>query len=187
VAELIAELMVSVDGYAGSERSPGYFGYPGPDLQRWIDDEDTRPHRQVMGRKTYSMLAELPEEARDASWERMTETDTLVFSRTLEDVSWPGATLVREDARDVLPALKADGDTDMRIVGSLSLVQQLLNAGHVDRLRLLVFPLVLGETGREPAYARLHDTALDLLSQRVLDDRILLCDYRPAGPPPYAG
>jgi dihydrofolate reductase len=78
------------------------------------------------------------------------------------------------------------GDTSLRTIGSLSLVSQLLGAGLVDRLRLLVFPLIAGETGQEPAFARLPDIGLDLMGQSVLDGRIVLSEYRPSGVPPYA-
>jgi dihydrofolate reductase len=79
-----------------------------------------------------------------------------------------------------------DGDTGLRTIGSLSLVSQLLEAGLVDRLRLLVFPLIAGETGQEPAFARLPDIGLDLVGQSVFDGRIVLSEYRPSGMPPYA-
>jgi dihydrofolate reductase len=58
-------------------------------------------------------------------------------------VSWPGAGLNSGDVVDEVPELKDDG-TDLRTVGSLSLVHQLLRADLVDRLRLLVFPLIVG-------------------------------------------
>jgi riboflavin biosynthesis pyrimidine reductase len=63
---------------------------------------------------------------------------------------------------------------------------ELLGAGLVDRLRLLVFPLIAGETGQEPAFARWPDIGLDLVGQSVLAGRIVLSEYRPSGVPPYA-
>ncbi|GAA4851318.1 hypothetical protein GCM10023221_33540 [Luteimicrobium xylanilyticum] len=38
-AQLHADLFVSVDGFAGGEGLPAYFGYPGPGLERWIRAE----------------------------------------------------------------------------------------------------------------------------------------------------
>jgi dihydrofolate reductase len=140
----------------------------------------------VMGRKTYSLLSSLPEQARDESWYRMADAPTVVFSRTLTNTSWPGATINANDVVDEVPALKADADTDLRTVGSLSLVRQLLDAGRLDRLRLMVFPLILGRSGAEPFFADLADVALELVSETVLDGRVVLLDYRPAGLPPYA-
>ena len=107
-----------------------------------------------------------------------------MFSRTLQAVSWPHAT-ISDDLVGTVGQLKA-GDTDLRTIGSLSLVSQLLQAGLVDRLRLLVFPLIIGETGQEPAFAQLPDIGLDLVGQSMLDQRIVLLEYRPSGAPPYA-
>jgi riboflavin biosynthesis pyrimidine reductase len=59
------------------------------------------------------------------------------------------------------------------------LVRQLLNAGQVDRLRLTGFPLIVGKTGQEPVVAQLDDIALELVTQTVLDGRVVLSDYRP--------
>ena len=41
--ELIADLFISVDGCAKGSRSPAYFGFGGPDLDRWIGDQMNRP------------------------------------------------------------------------------------------------------------------------------------------------
>ena len=38
MSELIADLFISVDGCAKGSRSPAYFGFSGPDLDRWIGD-----------------------------------------------------------------------------------------------------------------------------------------------------
>ncbi len=80
--------------------------------------------------------------------------------------------------------LKRAEGSDLRTIGSLSLVQQLLGAGLVDQLRLMVFPLVLGESGQQPAFQAVGDVALDLQAEAVLDGRIVMLDYRPDGAPP---
>jgi dihydrofolate reductase len=178
-----ADLFVSADGYARGEHSPGYFGYFGPDLERWIDGETDRPRHELMGRRTYELLAGLPAEARDAGYERMSRQATTVFSRTLESTAWPAASVEPRDAVEVVRERKASGDLPMRTVGSLSIVRQLVNAGLVDRLRLMVFPLFVGASGAEPAYAGLDETELELVDQRVLDGRIVLVEYRPTGTP----
>ena len=185
MAELSVDIFVSVDGYAMGSRSPGYFGFHGPDLQSWIDDHAGRPHRPLMGRRTYTMLDGIPEEARDEGWHRMVTAPTIVFSRTLTSVQWPGATVCANEAIDEVRGLKQAGGEDLRTIGSLSLARQLLDAGLVDHLRLLVFPLVLGRSGQQPALAGAPDLALELVGHSILDGRIASYDYRPAGLPPY--
>jgi dihydrofolate reductase len=187
VADLYADMFLSVDGSTLGTRSPGYFGYFGPDLERWIAAEQARARRDIMGRITYEILADLPVQARDASWERMTTRPTIVFSRSLTKLEWPGAELIAEDAVDAVRRLKQTSAEELRTVGSVSLVQQLLAAGLVDHLRLMVFPLVVAETGKRPLFEAVGDFELQLESQTVLDDRIVLLEYRPGGKPPYAG
>jgi hypothetical protein len=67
----------------------------------------------------------------------------------------------------------------MRTMGSVSLVQRLLHARAVAPLRLVVFPLVLGDTGSEAVCAEVGDLPLDLITTEVLDGRLVVLDYRP--------
>lgn len=183
MSTVIADLFVSADGYARGEHSPGYFGYLGPDLERWIDDEMEQPHHELIGRRTYELLEGLPAEARDAAYDRMVHQPATVFSRTLTATAWPGASVESRDVVDVVRERKDAEDLPLRTIGSLSIVRQLVNAGLVDRLRLMVFPLFVGPSGAEPAYAAFEETELELLGQRVLDGRVLLVEYRPTGTP----
>jgi riboflavin biosynthesis pyrimidine reductase len=57
-------------------------------------------------------------------------------------------------------------------------VKALMGAGLVDRLRLVVFPLILGETGREPLFAGYPDISLELVGTGVLDGRLVTLEYR---------
>jgi hypothetical protein len=95
--KLIADLFLSVDGYARGTRSPAYFGYDGPDLNRWIREQKERPHRHIMGRKTYEALAALPATVRDEGWNTMVNTPTILFSRTLHHTSWPYTTICADE------------------------------------------------------------------------------------------
>ena len=186
MTELIADLFVSADGYANGSRSPAHFGFGGSDLLRWIDDEMRRPQRILLGRRTYQALNDVPEVARDDGWRRLTMSSAFVFSRTLREVSWPNAIVVGDDVVTSVRELKRDGGADLRTMGSLSLVHQLLRAQLVDHLRLVVFPLIIGETGREPAFEELPDIGLELASHSVLDGRVVVLDYAPRGAPPYS-
>ena len=46
---LTVDVFVSVDGWAGSENSPGYFGYFGPELEKWINAELAEPQLAIFG------------------------------------------------------------------------------------------------------------------------------------------
>jgi len=184
--ELICELIVSLDGFARGQRSPAYSGYYGPDVAGWIKTNMAVPHRMLIGRRTYEMLEGLPAEVRDEGWQRTTRMPGWLFSRTLEATDWPGLKIARDDLVDFVRELKRTDGPELRTIGSVSLVQQLLAAGLVDRLKLVVCPLALPQTGSEPIFQGLPDTGFDLLSTRVLDERVLLLEYRPTGAPPYS-
>jgi dihydrofolate reductase len=180
-ATLTIDLFVSADGWAGSDDLPGYFGYLGPDLEAWIADESAAPQIALMGRKTYEILAALPEEARDEGHEQMVDRETVVFSRTLSSLQWPNARLCDNDAVEETRQLKQASDVPLRTMGSLSICRQLVASGLVDRLRFMTFPLFAGEAGREWAFEGYASTELELTDFRTLDGRVLLIEYRPTG------
>jgi dihydrofolate reductase len=178
---LAVDIFVSVDGWAGSEGLPGYFGYLGPELEKWMSAELAAPQVMVMGRRTYEALAGLPTEVQDESWSRMTQLEKVVFSRTLQQAAWPNTRICGEDLADEIQRMKADGNVPLRTIGSLSLARQLTDAGLVDRLRLMTFPLIAGDSGREPFFASMASADLELVDHRLLDGRVMLVEYRPTG------
>ncbi len=184
--ELVSELIVSLDGFARGQRSPAYEGYYGPDFADWIKTNSAVPHAMLIGRRTYEILNSLPAEVRDEGWNRTTTTPGWLFSRTLERTNWPGLHVVHDDLVGFVRELKRADGPELRTLGSLSLVRQLLTAGLVDRLKLAVCPLVLPQTGIEHTFEGLPDMGFDLRSSQVLDGRVLLLEYRPTGTPPYS-
>ncbi len=76
--------------------------------------------------------------------------------------------------------MKTESDVPLRTIGSLSVAQQLIAAGVVDRLRLMTFP-VRWRRRPEPAFANVASADLELVDHRVLDGRVLLVEYRSTG------
>jgi dihydrofolate reductase len=180
MAELTADLFLSLDGFAAGVDVGPFFGYGGPELDGWVRDQLDRPHVVVMGRVTYDALAQISSSATDEASTRMTDLPKVVFSNTLsEPLAWPNTRLIGGDLGDGMRALKRDSPDPLRSIGSLTLVRSLLDLGLVDRLRVALFPLVLGDAGFEPAFAGYHRADLQLTGTRVLDSRIIMLDYRP--------
>jgi hypothetical protein len=89
---LIADMFLSVDGYARGSRSPGDFGFAGRELERWISEE--------MNRRIGRLWAGGPTRPRRRSPRRLATRDgmhgTDAHRRLLTDpreVSWPGGTI----------------------------------------------------------------------------------------------
>jgi dihydrofolate reductase len=177
--ELTVDLFITVDGWARGRNSPAYFGYPGPDLQAWIDEQLARPQVMLMGSNTYRALAQITAGGGDPTFPVMAKLPKVVFSASLQEpLTWANTALVREDAAIAVPAMKNEAGDPMRVIGSLTLVHSLFRLGQVDRLRLMIFPQVLGESGQERILRDLPDINLRLTSAQVLDQRLVLLDYQ---------
>jgi dihydrofolate reductase len=184
MAELTADLILSLDGFAGGVDTAAFFGFSGPELEGWVSDALGRPHVVVMGRVTYEALAQISASATDGISTRMTELPKVVVSNTLQEpLTWPNTRLLRGGPAE-LQSLKRQSADPLRMIGSLRLLGSLLELGLVDTLRLIICPLLLGGDGREPAYAGYPRTGLDLTGTKVLDSRLVVLEYRPAGGQP---
>jgi dihydrofolate reductase len=187
--ELMIDFITSLDGYASAEGWPGFWGLEGPEYLAWLGEQPEVTY--VMGANTYRLMSgfaagEMPagtEEFRpeeEASVDELTRASKVVFSASLEEpLSWANATLVRGDAVEAVRAMKEDGSGLLSTLGSISLCRSLLRAGLVDRLRVVMFPVITGATGAERIYDGYPDVALDMVGSRTFDARIQLVEYRP--------
>lgn len=146
---------------------------------RQLDEADTLG----FGRATYEhMAAYWPTEqarANDPSiTSRMNDKEKLVFSATLTDASWPGTTVVRGEAAEHIPAIKAATGRDLLVIGSAHLTANLAQAGLLDELRVMVCPIVLGQ-GRSLFENLKGRVSLTLLRVRQFDSGNLMLTYRP--------
>jgi dihydrofolate reductase len=179
VTELTADLFVSLDGFASGVDVGPYFGYGGPELDKWIHAKLEEPQLVVFGRRTYEAMATITSAGTDAMSQRLTALPKLVVTSTLsEPLQWANTRLVSGDAIDVLPAIKNSSQMPLRTMGSVSLVRNLMIAGIVDRLRLMVFPLTCGDAGRDPIFGQGELRRYELQQTQVFDARIVLLDYR---------
>lgn len=178
--ELRVDMFSTVDGYAGGGRQEPYWGYGAPGLFEWIHAQLAEEHVMLMGATTYRLMSEIVANGDDPTFPRMAELPKIVFSKTLEPpLTWANTTIVDEPVETAVPALKAKDDgLPMRTIGSLSLVRSLFRLGLVDRLRVMVFPMIYGATGEGPIFAELPDVDLNLTGTSVIDDRLVLLDYR---------
>jgi dihydrofolate reductase len=196
--ELLVDFIITLDGYASGEGWPGWWGLEGPEYLGWLGQQPERDYTILMGANTYRLMSgftappgepgslEMSDDEA-ASVNSLAGAKKLVFSSTLEPpYAWPNTEVVSGDAVEEVAERKRSG-TSMTTIGSLSLCRSLLEAGLVDRFRVVVFPVITGRTGSERIYDGYPDVALELLETRTFDGRIQLLDYRPtviSGPPP---
>jgi dihydrofolate reductase len=186
MAELIIDFITSLDGYAAAEGWPGWWGLEGPEYLAWLGESPEADYTVLMGAITYRVMSGFAA-AGEPGTEPLAGMSKVVFSKTLrEPLAWANTRLVARDAVEAVREMKVGEPKSMRTIGSLTLCRSLLNAGLVDRFRVVVFPVITGSTGRERIYDGYPDVALDMISSGTFDGRIQLLEYAPtilSGPP----
>jgi dihydrofolate reductase len=184
--ELLIDFITSLDGYGAAEGWPGWWGLEGPEYLAWLAEQPEKDYTLLMGATTYQVMSGFAAEGEPGT-DELAGFSKVVFSSTLrEPLSWPNTQLIAGDAVEAVRDMKDNGSRSMRTIGSLTLCRSLLNAGLVDRYRVVIFPVITGKTGQERIYDGYPDVALDMISSRTFDGRIQLVEYIPtilAGPP----
>jgi dihydrofolate reductase len=184
--ELMIDFITSLDGYGAAEGWPGFWGREGPEYLAWLEDQPESAHTILMGANTYRLMHGFASDGEPGT-EALADMPKIVFSNTLrEPLEWPNSRLVSGDAVEAVRELKDGGTEPMRTLGSLTLCRSLLNAGLVDRFRVVVFPVITGSTGRDRIYDGYLDLSLEMVDSRVFDGRLQLLEYVPTvltGPP----
>lgn len=184
--ELLVDFITSLDGYASAEGWPGWWGLEGPEYFAWLGEQPEGDYTVLMGATTYRVMSQFAA-ANEPGTDALAGMSKIVFSSTLsEPLAWKNTQLVAGDAIEAVRTMKAEASKSMRTIGSLALCRSLLNAGLVDRFRVVIFPVITGSTGRERIYDGYPDVALDMIDSRTFDGRTQLLEYVPtilSGPP----
>jgi dihydrofolate reductase len=111
--------------------------------------------------------------------DQMNSLPKIVFSRSLNSVSWANTKLVKNDPVAVLKAMKQESGGDMTILGSGSIVTQLAQAGLIDEYEFVMTPVVLGE-GRTLFEGVKGKHELTLKNSRSFSNGNVVLWYEPA-------
>lgn len=122
----------------------------GADGDKFKLEELMEAEAQLLGRVTYEGFAaawpKMEDEAGFAT--KMNEMPKYVVSSTLEQADWQNTTILSGDPPDSVATLKEEVDGVILIAGSATLAKALIEADLVDELRLMVFPVLLGQGKR---------------------------------------
>jgi dihydrofolate reductase len=155
----------------------------GDEGDRFKLDELMAADVQLLGRTTYQGFAAAWPDMRESTGEfgeKMNAMPKHVVSTTLsdEDASWENSTVIRDDVPGAVRTLTQEVEGDILIQGSATLARSLADEGLIDRINLMMFPIVLG-TGKRLFPEGIPRSTLELDAvEQVGPDGVLVLTYR---------
>src|SRR5215469_3529823 len=152
--QVTLQIGMSLDGYVASDRQhPGVAVPEDAELVRWKLDRVAKAGAHLMGRTTYEeMAAYLPQSTHPYA-APMNDIPKIVFSKTLDQASWPTTRIARGDLAAEIAALKTEPGPDVMVHGGASFAAALAAKGLIDEYCLVIQPVAVG-TG-QALFARL--------------------------------
>ena len=193
--KLTATLFITLDGVVGgeSEMEMWHFPYFNEELGAAASGAYEAADTILLGRVTYDSFAgawpdrEKAGEEDAAFAKELGDMRKVVVSHRQLEFTWRNSEQLRGDLVEGVRALKNEpGDAEIVLPGSISVVRQLLAAGLVDQLHLMMHPIA-ARTG-----FRLFDEGeppipLTLISSQPFKTGVLNLLYAPAEVPGPAG
>jgi dihydrofolate reductase len=145
--QIAAGLFISLDGVVEApEKWTGpYFN---DQVGQAVGAMMARSDAMLLGRVTYEGFAAAFGGQSGGMADQMNNTPKYVVSSTLTSAGWQNSTLINGDVATRVSELKQQAGRNIGMSGSSTLVSWLLRRGLLDRLDLLVFPVVLGSGKR---------------------------------------
>jgi dihydrofolate reductase len=171
---IVVSEFVTVDGVM--EDPGGAEGFPrggwafkferGPAGDKFKLEELEAADTLLLGRVTYEgFAAAWPGRSGDFA-DKMNNMRKVVVSKSLKEPAWNNTQVISSDVAAELAKLRnGQGGGDILVAGSAQLVTELLKDGLVDELRLMVFPIILGD-GK-----RLFNSLPDSASWRLVESQ----------------
>jgi dihydrofolate reductase len=183
--KITAGLFVSLDGVVENPQD-WHFPYFNDEMGAAVSATIGAADTLILGRKTYDTFAGAWPDREAAGGEdagmakALGDARKIVVSNRQLEFSWRNSEQLKGDLVEAVTALKSEpGGTNIAMSGSVSVVRQLLVAGLLDELHLLLHPIAL-RTGM-----RLFDEGetpipLTLISSEAFKTGVLNLVYGPA-------
>jgi dihydrofolate reductase len=131
----------------------------------------------LLGRVTYEGFAEAWPSREGEFADKFNTMPKYVVSSTLKQADWNNSTVLDGDVVDEVSKLKADTQGEIVVHGSVQLAQTLFEHDLVEELRLMLFPVVLGQGKR--LFGETSDKkTLQLTESRTVGDGVVILIYR---------
>ena len=185
MGRIIVTEFISVDGVIDTPGGKGDFKYSGwtSEISRGEEgdkfkfEENVNSQAQLFGRITYVLFA--------SAWPSMTGefADTFnalpkyVVSSTLKKGGWGNTTVLNGDMVEQVTNVKKTVDGNIVVHGSAKLVQGLIEDDLVDELRLMVYPVIIGN-GRRLFGDTTDKKRLQLVDSKKVGNGVAILTYQ---------
>jgi dihydrofolate reductase len=183
--KITAGLFISLDGVV-EDPQDWHFPYFNDEMGAAVDRQLVAADTLLLGRKTYDSFAGAWPDREAAGDEdadfgkRIGDARKIVVSNQNLQFTWRNSEQLKGDLIEAVTALKNEpGETDIAMSGSISIVRQLLDAGLLDELHLLVHPIAVRKGMR--LFGEGESTMpLRLVSSEAFTTGVLYLIYAPA-------
>jgi dihydrofolate reductase len=131
----------------------------------------------LLGRKTFEIWAGYWPKHADI-WPGINEGMKYVLSSTMKETDWKNTTFIK--SVDDIKKLKESDGPDIQVWGSSKVVHLLLENDLADELRLMTYPLILGE-GKKVFADGAAPAAFMLTNSAVGKSGVIIATYKRAG------
>jgi dihydrofolate reductase len=137
---------ISLDGVI--ENPAWTFKYWNDEIAKFKGEESLSSDALLLGRVTYQGFAQAWPNSKDEGAAYFNGVRKYVVSTTLDKADWNNSVIIKDNVAEEIRKIKQQDGKDIAVHGSGKLSQWLIQQGLVDRIRLLVYPLVLGKGQR---------------------------------------
>ena len=174
---------VTLDGYFTAENGDFSWAHSGnedAEFNAFIADNASGGGQLLFGRVTYQIMASYwptPNAIKNdpVVAEGMNKMPKVVFSRTLDEASWSNTKLMKGNLVSEIRRMKQEPGKSMVILGSGSIVSQLVPEGLIDEYQIIVNPVAIGK-GRTMFEGIEQKLSLKLTRSRIFNNgKVFLC------------
>lgn len=178
---------ISIDGYFASlnEESAGMDWFiHDPKVDKKAHEMCGEMNILILGGTTYRLFErswvpvlhnpDAPTHLKEIA-EELTGMTKIVFSRTLAGSEWENTRIYKDNLIEVVRQLKQNSNSDILVLGSGSIVQQLAGEGLIDEFIFIVSPVIAGKG--KPLFEHIGQISITPVETQMFESGNVLIHY----------
>jgi dihydrofolate reductase len=105
------------------------------------------------------------------------KTKHIVFSATMDEPAWENTQIINGDVAEEIAKLKKQPGKDIQVVGGARLAATVIEAGLVDKYRLIINPVIIG-SGKSFFRDQRSKHLLELTGTKLLASGVMIARYK---------